>query len=131
MSNKDMFMVEEVGDKELDPETVLATASQAKKDYWISIIIQLFNSHRFTKFVESNYLIGNAVNKEDQTIETIVVEKPIAVGPPLSSSQVVEIRQLLKLNECKRAEGTLKAILKLLGQDEDPSGIITDLSDAP
>lgn len=110
---------------DLSPEEVLAQATTAAKDRWIGIFVQLANSHRFNKFLEDNYIIQDRIDAEKQTIETLVIERPIAVGPALSSAQLTEMQTLLKLSKCQHPEGVFEALLKLLGQD-GPSIILAN-----
>ena len=106
-----------INGEDLTPDEVMDRASDAAKDRWIGIFVQLTNSHRFNKFLEDNYVIQDKIDEEKKTIETLVIEKPIAIGPQLSSAQLNEIRTLLKISGAKHPEGVFSAILKLLGQD--------------
>ncbi len=106
------------GDERI-PEEVLAAASDAAKDRWIGIFVQLTNSHRFNTFLEDNFIIQDRIDEEKKTIETLVVEKPLAVGPPLSPTQLTELRTLLKIANCTQPEKVFESVLKLLGQEEN------------
>lgn len=100
----------------VDPED-LDAASIALKDRWLAIFIQLARSHRFLTFIEKNYAIQDIVNEEERTIETLVVESPLAIGPPLNSTQMIEIQNVIKLSNCTNPDQVFERIMKLLGQE--------------
>lgn len=115
-------------DEDLIPEEVLKEANGVMKDRWLSIFIQLSNSHRFTKFLEDNFVIGDNIDHEHNVIETLVLEKPTAVGPALALNQVWQIRQQIRFSGANNPDALLKNILKVLGQE--PPEIITSASEA-
>jgi len=100
-----------------EPGVVIADANEAQKDYWCEVLLQLTNSHRFNTFVEDNFEIQTFINDEEKTIDTRVIERPVSVGPPLSSGQLQEVRTILSLAGCNHPEAVFTAILKTLGQD--------------
>lgn len=89
-----------------------------KKDRLLNIFEQLFKSHRFITFFEKNYTIKDNIDHENKQIETLVIEKPESVGPPLTSGQLVDIKGILKVAGCKHEDKVFEAILKVLGQEE-------------
>lgn len=111
-------------DGDVDPEEVLAAASDLSKDRWLSILLQLVNSHRFTKFIEDNYVIQDRIDEEEKTIETVVIENPVATGPQLTSGQLSEIETLIRLSGCKHPNGVFKGIMKILGQEPEDKKLI-------
>ncbi len=84
---------------------------------WLSIFIQLASHHRFTEWFQQNYVIQDKVNASEKTIETLIIESPISVGPPLSSTQLYEMQNLLKIVGCSDPDKTFKTLLTLLGQE--------------
>jgi hypothetical protein len=114
-------------DTDLVPEEVLKDANDVKRDRWLSIFIQLSNSDRYTKFVEDNFVIGDKIDHEKQTIETMVLEKPIAVGPALALNQIWQMRQSIRFSGANDPDTLLTDILKVLGQE--PPSIILNASD--
>lgn len=107
-------------EEELDADKVLTEASDAVKERWLGILIQLTNSKRFNEFLENNYEIRDYVDEEAKSIQTLVIEKPQAVGPSLTSSQVAGLMRTLKLYGVREPERALKAIFGVLGQEERP-----------
>ena len=110
------------------PEEVLAQANEVMKARWLSILIQLTNSARFNKFLEDNYTIGDRIDHENKTIETLVVEKPISVGPPLEMKQFWQIRKAIDLSGTEKVDEVFNAIMKALGQE--PPGLVTSATEA-
>ena len=91
-------------------------STQAAKDRWLNIFIQLSDSERFNDFVSRNFKIVDSVNHEEKTIETLVVESPLACGPPLEPEQVIAIR--MALGKIKNAKKIAEKIFKILGQED-------------
>lgn len=104
-------------------EELLEESSDAVKNRWLDIFIQLSNSSRFTSFIEENFDIIDRVNHEDKEIQTLVIEKPIDQDKSfeLDSHQKFKIYNILSLTKCPNLQDTYKAILSTLGND---SGII-------
>lgn len=110
---------------ELDADEVLSVAGDMQKDRWLAILIQLTNSHRFNKFLDDNFLIGDQIDEEAQTIQTLVVEKPIAVGPPLTAGQLTKIRMALSNAGVQEVDELFNKVLAILGQEDNSSGLVT------
>lgn len=109
------------------PESLKEDTPQALKDYWLSIFVQLANSERFSEFVNKNFHIVTNVDKETQSIETIVVETPVAFGPKLPLEQIAAMRKVLGKN--KNANKQIVAILEILGQEDVPQiEVVSSLS---
>jgi hypothetical protein len=111
-------------EEDLDPNTVLAQANQAMKERWLAILIQFHNSKRYTDFIDNNFEIRDYINEEDKTIQTLVVEKPTAVGPKLAPGQIVKIHKLLTEHKAENVTDLVTKLFSILGQDEDVVNLI-------
>lgn len=100
------------------------SATEPVKERWWSVQKQFLQSHRFLEFLKNNYVIVDEINVEAKTIETLVVENPTSVGPPMSSGQLHEIQTLINMSGCKKPDKVFQRILKILGQDA-PSLILS------
>ena len=118
-------MSEEEKKSDVDIET-LKKVEEVKKQIWYGIFDQLSQSKRFIKFIDDNYSIVEERDEETKTIEIKVIEKPVAVGPALTSSQLVRLGKIMSTAGCKDVSGTMNKLLVALGQDEEASGL--DLS---
>lgn len=127
MSTKQQMLGREETD--IAPEEVIESASAIMKDRWVSILVQLTNSHRFNKFLEDNFVIQDIIDDDTKTIETRVIEKPLSVGPPLTSSQIHAIRKIVKLHGVEDVDAAYNAIMGALGQDDQPSIVLADSLD--
>lgn len=123
-----VFPGEKTDSVDLVPEEVLSKANEVMKERWLSIFIQLSNSPRFLQFLEDNYVIGDKLDHEANTIETMVVEKPTAVGPALTLNQAWQIRQEIRFSGATNSDSLLKSVLKILGQE--PPNLIMSATDA-
>ncbi len=101
---------------ELDSEAVMEEANEVMKERWLSIFIQLTNSRRFNQFLDANFTIGDRIDEENRTIETLVVENPQAVGPKLTGRQLAGIR--IALTKVDDVDETFNKIMAILGQHE-------------
>jgi hypothetical protein len=109
------------------PSSFDENTPQAIKDYWLSIFIQLSNSSRFSDFVNKNFFIGTSVDEETKSIETQVVETPVAFGPTLELTQIAAIRKIL--GKDKTANKKVEKILEVLGQEDVPQiEVVSSLS---
>lgn len=113
-----IFLGERKEEEDIDAEEVLARTNEAKKDRWLAIFIQLNNSRRFRTFLENNFVIADKIDDEQQ-VETVVIENPIAVGPALTLDQVTAVFSTLKLANCPRPKETCDKIFACLGQEDN------------
>lgn len=103
--------------EEIDPND-LSNLPEATKNRLLSIFLQSLGIHRVREFFAKNLVIQDRVDPEAKTIDTLVIETPIAVGPPLSSTQLYEIKQALSLFGCKNPDKAFESIMALLGQEK-------------
>lgn len=99
-------------------------ATDAVKERWWSVQKNFLQSHRFLEFIKNNYVVVDEIDAEAKQINTLLVENPTSVGPPLSSGQLMEIQTLINLSGCKKPDKVFNKILKILGQDA-PTLILT------
>lgn len=90
----------------------------------LHIFTELYKSKRFVEFVENNYDIVDEIDEEAKTITTLVIEKPLAVGPQMSAKQVASLHKIIVASGTEKIGETMKNILENLGQDD--SGIILE-----
>lgn len=100
------------------PESAEDNLTEAQKNRWLNIFIQLSQSPRFSSFINNNYAIVDKVNHEDKSIETMVIESPVACGPELEMAQIAAIRKAV--GKVKNGKEITKKILEILGQEDAP-----------
>ena len=116
-----------MSDPDLSAEEVAEQANEAKKERMLAIFLQLMESSRFRKFVDDNFVIGDAINDETKTITTCVVEKPVAVGPRMAPKQLFAMKKLLVNHGVKDEDKAFYELCALLGQDPSTqSSIVID-----
>jgi len=101
----------------VDPDTPVDQIPQTVKDRLFAIVWQLFQSHRVCELLKNNITIVDRIDPDSKTIETLVVENPVSVGPPLTSGQVVELQTLLKIAGCKSPDKIFQSVMKIFGQE--------------
>lgn len=102
---------------ELSSEEVAKAQQEIARDRYLGIFVKLMQSLRFKNFVESNFDITDRIDHDEKTIETLVIEKPVAVGPKLEPQQIVQIQAAVSGSGAKDAPATVKRILEILGQE--------------
>lgn len=88
-----------------------------RKERLLHIFSELYKSKRYADFVDNNFNIVDQIDDENKTITTLVIEKPIAVGPKLSPSQIMRLQSVISSSGAKSTADTLKQILEVLGQE--------------
>lgn len=104
-------------------ETNQEEMSQGKRDMYLGIFMELCKSHRFNKFLNDNFTFSQMVDEEKKEIDLRIIEKPTAVGPPLTVPQVQAIYKACSASGVIDTQGLVSKILAILGQ-EDPNRII-------
>lgn len=108
-------------------EVTEAEMSQAVKEYYLSIYSKLAESKRFRDFIAANFDIRQEINEEEKTIDILVVEKPVAVGPALSANQILKLQGVLGSYGVVDTVAAVQAVMRVLGQEQ--SIIVTDTKD--
>ena len=120
-----------MNENQVQEEQELTPEQKAKQARDLEICRYLLKSERFVRFVDDNYLIQQKIDHDKKTVELVVLEKPVAVGPPLTSEQVTGILGVLKAAKCPDAIEVADAIMAILGQqDREHRRIITGVSEA-
>jgi len=130
MNIDDKIYVGEVPPEDATTQEVLDATSPAVKDRWLCIFIQLIASKRYKAFISANYDIADSINEEEKSIETLVIEKPLAVGPPLSPLQTMNIGKFLVDLKCQDVPSALQKFMAILGQDAPAISLSTDIESA-
>lgn len=106
-------MSEEETSKELE---------EFKKERWLYIFSELSKSERFKHFVEDNFNITDNIDHEKQEITTLIVEKPVSVGPPITNVQKAQMLLILNslVNKLLTPQSAADRIYSLLGQEASP-----------
>lgn len=115
--------------RDKDPEEDLATASESTKNRWLSIFIQLAKSKRFIHFVENNYDIKDFIDDEKKTITTLVIERPVVVGPAITVDQLRHMMKVLTNHRCKKPSDALHKIMEYLGQKKASQVLLASHND--
>lgn len=116
-----------VVDEQEELEITEAEMSQAVKEYYLSIYSKLAESKRFRDFIAANFDIHQEINEEEKTIDILVVEKPVAVGPALSANQILKLQGVLGSYGVVDTVAAVQAVMRVLGQEQ--SIIVTDTKD--
>lgn len=123
--------VPEVGDKTTDriylgQDAAIEQASQAHKDRWLEIFLQMMESDRFKQFVNTNFDIHSFVDNDEKVVHTRVIERPMEVvldhimkqagqdGPPPPELTSVPKEDEAPKAEKPRAEGQALAPAQLI-----------------
>ena len=104
-------------DYEMSPEEVAEAQQKVARERYLGIFLKLMQSERFKKFLEDNFDITDRIDHDAKTIETLVIEKPVAVGPKLAPQQIIQIQSAVSGSGAKDAPATVKRILDILGQE--------------
>jgi hypothetical protein len=107
-------------------EVTTDTLSQAQRERLLHIFLGLGKSRRFMDFIENNFHIQEGVDHEQKTIEIQVIEKPIAVGPKMSPSQLSKLYTACKKYGMKEENKFFAELLEILGQEQSDIVLATD-----
>jgi hypothetical protein len=105
-------------------ESEAGVVSAVRQQRLLHIFMELGKSKRFTEFVDNNFDIVDQINDEEKSITTLVVEKPMAVGPQMSAKQVANIHKIIAASGTDKVGDTMRKLLETLGQDD--SGLIVE-----
>jgi hypothetical protein len=92
--------------------------TEAKKSFWTNVLYKLVESRRFLEFLDANYVIGVHKNDEDKTVDVLVTEKPVSVGPKLAGDQIFKIQAACLKAGARDTAALVKSIMSVLGQEE-------------
>lgn len=101
--------------------------TEAKKNFWTGVLYKLVESKRFLEFLDNNYVIGVHKDDEAKTVDVLVTEKPVSVGPKLAGDQVFKIQAACMQAGARDTAALVKRIMGILGQEES---LIISSSDA-
>ena len=93
--------------------------TDAKKAFWTNVLYKLVESRRFLEFLDANYVIGVHKNDEAKTVDVLVTEKPVTVGPKLAGDQIFKIQAACLKAGARDTAALVKNIMTVLGQEKN------------